>query len=53
MPCNCKKNKIKEVKQDLDALKARAQELEKLIEEIKSKNTTPDKKAPQELLLND
>jgi proteasome assembly chaperone (PAC2) family protein len=38
MPCNCKKNKVKEVKQDLDALKQKAKELEKLLEELKAKN---------------
>lgn len=35
MPCNCKKNKVK---QDLDALKQKAKELEKLLEELKAKN---------------
>lgn len=38
MPCNCKKNKVKEVRQDLDALKQKAKELEKLLEELKAKN---------------
>ena len=38
MPCNCKKNKVKEVKEDLDALKQKAKELEKLLEELKAKN---------------
>lgn len=53
MACNCKKSMKKEVKEDLEALKAKAKELEKLLEQIKAKSTTPDKKAPQELIFND
>lgn len=37
MPCNCKKTRTKEAKQDLDSLKQKAQELEKLLQELKAR----------------
>lgn len=42
MPCNCKKNKTSQVKEDLEALRLKAQELEKIIQELKNKTVQPD-----------